>query len=99
MRAVYWQFGILIGVALVLLYLDRVTRIQQLITGGVGISAREGFQMPVLWSGRARACGVGLKSCPEDTHCGNGLCISTDPVPLVEKMPLPVLPPPSSPFQ
>lgn len=55
---------------------------------------KEGYQMPVIKGGKARACGVGLMPCPseEGTKCGNGLCISTNPVPLVEKYPLPVLP-------
>ena len=100
MRSVYWQFIGLIGVAIVLLVLDRFTRIQPLlITGGVGNRGREGFQMPALFGHRTRACGVDLESCPEPTKCGNGLCISTDPAPLVEKMPLPVLPPRTATFQ
>jgi len=99
MRSVYWQFIGLIGVAIVLLVLDRFTRIQPLITGGVGNRSREGFQMPVLFGNRVRACGVDLEPCPEPTKCGNGLCISTNPVPLQEKMPLPVLPPPTPTFQ
>jgi len=99
MRSVKWEFISLIGVAIVLLGLDRMTRIQPMITGGY--RAVESFQMPVLWNGRARSCGVGMESCPDPTKCGNGFCISTDPRPLIEKMPLPVLPPapPSGTFQ
>ena len=83
----------LIGIGLVaiaLLVIDRVLRIQPFLMNRV--VQREGFQMSVIKGGRATACGVGLRSCPESTKCGNGLCISVDPVPLVEKYPLPVLP-------
>lgn len=85
----------LIGIACIavgLLVVDRVIRIQPFLRNRL-----EGFQQPVLlpeMGGRARACGVGLRPCPSEqgTKCGNGLCISTNPVPLVEKYPLPVLP-------
>ena len=77
-------------VAVGLLVVDRVLRIQPyLMNRGL---LNEEFQMPVLKGGRARACGVGMGSCPKSTKCGNGLCISVDPQPLVEKYPLPVLP-------
>jgi hypothetical protein len=77
-------------IAVALLIADRILRIQPFIINNV--AQREGFQMPILNNGRARACGVGMLSCPESTKCGNGLCISVDPVPLVEKYPLPVMP-------
>jgi hypothetical protein len=96
MRSVYWEFAVIIGVAVVLLFIDRITRIQPMITAGTAV---EGFQMPVLFSGLPRMCGVGMQSCPDPTKCGNGFCINTNPLPLVEKMPLPVLPPPSGTFQ
>ena len=96
MRTLYWQISVILGVAIILLFIDRVARIQPMITAG---TAREGFQMPILWKGSATRCGVGIESCPDPTKCGNGFCIGTDPVPLVEKMPLPVLPPPSGTFQ
>ena len=77
-------------IAVGLLVVDRVLRIQPyLMKRGL---VNEPFQMPVLKGGRARACGVGIASCPNPTKCGNGLCISVDPQPLVEKYPLPVLP-------
>lgn len=81
---------ILLCIALVLVIIDRIIRIQPYITTVVVIE--EPFQMPVLKNGRATACGNGLISCPEGTKCGNGLCISTDPFHLTEKYPLPVLP-------
>lgn len=80
-------------VAIVLLVLDRILRIQPFLMNRV--VQREGFQHQVFLPAmgrRATACGVGLMPCPESTKCGNGLCISVDPVPLVEKYPLPVLP-------
>jgi hypothetical protein len=76
-------------IAIVLLIVDRYLRLQ----GGVsGATTLEPFQMPAVFDGRLRACGTGMQSCPEGTKCGNGLCINTDPTPLVEKRPLPVLP-------
>ena len=96
MRSVYWLISVVLGIGVILLFVDRIMRIQPMITAG---TAREGFQMPVLWSGKPRICGVGIESCPDPTKCGNGFCIGTDPVSLVEKMPLPVLPPPSGAFQ
>jgi hypothetical protein len=78
------QFGIVLFIAVALLVADRCIRIQPVL--------EEPFQMPVLYGERARACGVGLESCPNGTKCGNGLCINTDVSPLKEKHPLPVLP-------
>ena len=96
MPTAYWQISVILGMAIILLFIDRVTRIQPMITGGTAV---EGFQMPVLWGGRGKRCGVGMASCPDPTKCGNGFCIGTNPAPLVEKMPLPVLPPPSGTYQ
>ena len=96
MQSAKWEFLIIIGVAIVLLFLDRITRIQPMIKSW---KLLENFQMPVLKNRRAIACGVGLEPCPESTKCGNGLCIGTDPVPPVEKIPLPVLPRATPTFQ
>ena len=92
MRSAKWEFTGLIGVAIALLVIDRMTRIQPMLSAGH--QSLESFQMPVLWNGVPRQCGVGMASCPEPTKCGNGFCISTDPKPLIEKLSLPVLPPP-----
>ena len=86
---------ILLGIIAVgLLLLDRVIRLQPYLNKMKCNSAKdiEGFQAPVLSKGRARACGVGMEPCISPSKCGNGLCISTDPKPLVEKYPLPVRP-------
>jgi hypothetical protein len=96
MRIIEWELLIIIGVALTLLIIDRMTRIQPMLKSW---KTAENFQMPVLWDGRAIACGVGLQPCPESMKCGNGLCISTDPAPLQEKIPLPVLPKATPTFQ
>ena len=83
--------GALAGLACIavgLLVVDRVLRIQPYMDRG---ALNEPFQMPVITNGKARACGVGMLSCPDTTKCGNGLCISVDPMPLMEKYPLPVL--------
>ena len=96
MYSLYWQISVILGLAIILLFIDRIARIQPMITGG---TAREGFQMPILWGSVAKRCGVGIQSCPDPTKCGNGFCIGTDPAPLVEKMPLPVLPPRNGTFQ
>jgi hypothetical protein len=77
-------------IAIGLLIADRYLRIQPMLYENV--TSVEGFQMPILTGGRARACGVNLESCPDGTKCGNGLCINTDARPLEEKYPLPVLP-------
>jgi hypothetical protein len=84
------QLGTIGTIAIVLLIVDRYVRLQ----GAMNYSSPslESFQMPVIFNGRARACGVGMKGCPTGTKCGNGLCINADPQPLEEKMPLPVLP-------
>jgi len=95
MRTVYWQFIVLIGVASSLLILDRMTRIQPML----GPRIYETFQMPAMFGGGPRQCGVGIPSCPDPTKCGNGFCINTDPAPLVEKAPIPVLPPFTQTFQ
>jgi len=74
----------------VLLIVDRYVRLQAALN--YSAPSLESFQMPAIFGGRLRACGTGMQSCPEGTKCGNGLCINTDPLPLVEKLPLPVLP-------
>jgi hypothetical protein len=84
------QLGLIGFLALILLLADRYIRIGPALQ--YSRASLEPFQMPVLRGGRARACGAGLQSCPEGTKCGNGLCINTDPKPLEEKRPLPVLP-------
>jgi hypothetical protein len=95
-RIIEWELLIIIGVAVTLLIVDRMTRIQPMLKSW---KLLENFQMPILWGKRTVACGVGLESCPESTKCGNGLCIATDPVPLLEKIPLPVLPKATPTFQ
>ena len=84
MTSIGVQLGLIGAIAIALLIADRYVRIGPILN--------EGFQMPVLYGGRARACGVGLESCPDGTKCGNGLCINTSPKLLEEKRPLPVLP-------
>lgn len=86
----YLKLGSIAAIAVALLIIDRYTRIQPMMN--FGKMSQEGFQMPIITYGRATACGVGLESCPDGTKCGNGLCINTDPKPLEEKYPLPVLP-------
>jgi hypothetical protein len=88
------QLGSIALIAVILLILDRYARIQPLLDfrGAQVTGAIEGFQMPVIFGKKARACGQQFESCPEGTKCGNGLCINTDPKPLEEKMPIPVLP-------
>jgi len=88
------QLGSIALIAVALLIVDRYMRIQPLLNVREAGSARkvEGFQMPVIFGNKARACGQEFESCPEGTKCGNGLCINTDPKPLEEKMPIPVLP-------
>ena len=76
---------ILLGLAVALLIADRYVRIQPYVQRVRSVT--EPFQMPPLGS---RRCGVGLPRCSE--KCGNGICISTEPKPLVEKNPLSVLP-------
>ena len=80
-----WAIISLLGVALILLVADRYIRIQPYIQKVQVVT--EPFQQAPRESHR---CGVGLKSCTN--KCANGFCISADPVPLVEKNPLPVLP-------
>jgi hypothetical protein len=77
----------LLCIAIVLLIADRLLRIEPYVRK-VRVT-NEPFQMPPL---NARRCGVDLLSCTNTTKCGNGFCIPTDPVPLIEKNPLPVLP-------
>jgi len=84
------QLGLMAVVAFGLLVADRYLRIEPALK--YSRASLEGFQMPVLYGGRARACGVGLESCPEGTKCGNGFCINTDAKVLEEKRPIPVLP-------
>lgn len=87
---------ILVGIIAVgLLLADRIIRLQPYLNkmkcnSGGSSSDIEGFQAPILSKGRARACGVGMEPCASPSKCGNGLCISTNPKPLVEKYPLPV---------
>jgi len=85
---------ILVGIiAVVLLFLDRIIRLQPYLNKMKCSSGSiEGFQAPVLSKGLVRACGVGMEPCISPSKCGNGLCISTDPKPLFEKYPLPVRP-------
>ena len=90
MYSIRIQLGLIAILALILLIADRYLRIGPALRySGPSLEA---FQMPILRKGRARACGPGLQSCPNGTKCGNGLCINTDPKPLEEKRPLPVLP-------
>ena len=84
------QLGLIGAFAIILLVADRYLRIEPALK--YSRPSLEGFQMPVLYGGRARACGVGLESCPDGTKCGNGFCINTDAKLLEEKRPLPVLP-------
>jgi hypothetical protein len=84
------QIGFMAFFAIALLFADRYLRIEPALK--YRHPSFEPFQMPVLYGNRARACGVGLESCPDGTKCGNGLCINTDAKPLEEKGPLPVLP-------
>lgn len=84
------QLGLMAAAAIALLLADRYLRIGPALN--YSAPSLESFQMPVLYGGSARACGVGLQSCPEGTKCGNGLCINTDAKRLEEKRPLPVLP-------
>jgi len=77
----------LLFIAIVLLIADRLLRIEPYIKNIRVVS--EPFQMPPL---KSRRCGVDMLSCMNTTKCGNGFCIETDPVPLIEKNPLPVLP-------
>jgi hypothetical protein len=84
------QIGFMALFAIILLLADRYLRIEPSLK--YSSASLESFQMPVLYGGRARACGVGFESCPEGTKCGNGFCINTDAKPLEEKHPLPVLP-------
>jgi len=86
------QLGSIALIAVILLIIDRYTRIQPLLDFRGAPLEIEGFQMPVMFGNRARACGQEFEPCPEGTKCGNGLCINTDPKPLEEKMPIPVLP-------
>ena len=86
------QLGSIAFIAVALLIIDRYMRIQPLLNVREAPRSVEGFQMPVIFGNRARACGQEFESCPEGTKCGNGLCINTDPKPLQEKMPIPVLP-------
>jgi len=93
MASTYVKLGSIAAIAITLLVVDRYTRIQPMLNfGKASQTVKEGFQMPIITGGRARACGTGMKSCPDGTKCGNGLCINTDPKPLEEKIPLPVLP-------
>ena len=86
------QLGSIALIAVVLLIVDRYMRIQPLLNVREAPRSVEGFQMPVIFGKKARACGQEFEPCPEGTKCGNGLCINTDPKPLEEKMPIPVLP-------
>jgi hypothetical protein len=80
-----WPIIALLGMALALLIADRLLRIQPYIQKVHVVN--ESFQQPPLGSAR---CGLGMKPCKG--KCANGYCISTEPVSLVEKYPLPVLP-------
>ena len=84
------QIGLMAAAAIALLLADRYLRIGPALK--YSRASLEPFQMPVIKNGRARACGVGLQSCPDGTKCGNGLCINTEAKLLEEKRPLPVLP-------
>ena len=90
MNSIGAQLGFVGFFAIVLLVADRYLRIEPALK--YSRASLEPFQMPVLYGGRARTCGVGLESCPDGTKCGNGFCINTDAKPLEEKRPLPVLP-------
>ena len=90
MLSISAQLGSIGIIAIVLLIVDRYVRLQAALN--YSAPSLESFQMPAILDGRLRACGTGMQSCPAGTKCGNGLCINTDPKPLVEKLPLPVLP-------
>lgn len=83
-----WSIIALLGMAIVLLIADRFIRIQPYIQKRRVVN--EPFQMPP--PAKSRSCGNGKLPCGEATKCGNGFCISTEPVALIEKNPLPVLP-------
>lgn len=80
-----WPIIALLAMALVLLVADRLIRIQPYIQKVHVVT--EPFQQAPRES---RRCGLGMEPC--NGKCANGYCISTEPAPLVEKNPLPVLP-------
>jgi len=79
---------LLSAMAVALLVADRYLRIRPYIQNMHIVN--EPFQMARPFSGRS--CGNRKRPCLKNEKCGNGFCISTEPVPLVEKNPLPVLP-------
>jgi hypothetical protein len=86
-----YQLGILGLIAIVLLVVDRVVRIQPLLNTPL---AEEGFTLNAGTTGRPRGnrCGVDIFPCAEGKRCANGMCISQDTTMPVELYPLSVYP-------
>ena len=71
------------GLALALLVVDRIFRIQPFME-------RQGFQSG--GSASIQRCGVTMPPCPHPLRCMNGLCRSEEEPVVREKNPLPVVP-------
>jgi hypothetical protein len=86
-----YQLGILGLIAIVLLVVDRVVRIQPLLNTPL---AEEGFTLNAGTTGRPRGnrCGVDIFPCAEGKRCANGMCISQDTTMPVELYQLSVYP-------
>ena len=87
-----YQLGILGFIAVALLVVDRVIRINPLLNK-LKVDA-EGFRMNT-GTGSRRAgtrCGVDLFPCASNLRCGNGMCISQKTTMPIEAYPLPIYP-------
>jgi len=86
-----YQLGILGFIAITLLAVDRVVRIQPLLNKGI---IKEAFTLNT-GTGIRRAgkrCGVDIFPCASGMRCANGMCISQDMTMPVEAHPLRVYP-------
>ena len=87
-----YQLGILGFIAVALLVVDRVVRIDPLLKGK--LASTEGFKVNT-GTGSKRAgtrCGVDLFPCKSNLRCANGMCISQKTTMPIEAYPLPIYP-------
>ena len=87
-----YQLGILGFIAVALLVVDRVMRINPLLNklkvGSEGFKVNTGTGSMIA----GKRCGVDLFPCGGNLRCGNGMCISQKKTMPIETYPLPVYP-------
>ena len=88
-----YQLGIIALIAVSLLVVDRVVRIQPLLNKGL-YQPKEGFTLNTGTGKRLQGsrCGVDIFPCAEGRRCANGMCISQNTTMPVELNPLRIYP-------